>query len=70
MQILAKSKKAKEVEVLMQENDSLQRKLGSQEEDFRLQNETIMKELAQVRRSLTCSIVMIIIIVFVVGRFP
>ena len=32
----------------MQENEGLQRKLLSQEEEFRLQNETLMKELGQV----------------------
>ncbi|XP_060083093.1 GRIP1-associated protein 1-like [Ylistrum balloti] len=41
-----KSKKAKEVELLLQENDTLQRKLESQEEDFRLQNQTLMTELS------------------------
>ncbi|KAH3818751.1 hypothetical protein DPMN_120476 [Dreissena polymorpha] len=40
-----KSKKLKEVEILIQENDSLQLKLQSQEEDFRLQNQTLMHEL-------------------------
>ena len=34
--------------MLLEENDSLQRKLLSQEDDFRLQNETLMKELGQV----------------------
>ncbi|CAD5123221.1 DgyrCDS11580 [Dimorphilus gyrociliatus] len=43
--IISKSKKSKEVELLIQENNILQKKLGSQEDDFRLQNETIMKEL-------------------------
>lgn len=43
--IISKSKKSKEVELLVQENDILQKKLASQEDDFRLQNETIMKEL-------------------------
>lgn len=37
-----------EVEMLLEENDGLQRKLLSQEDDFRLQNETLMKELGQV----------------------
>ncbi|KAF6019328.1 GRIPAP1 [Bugula neritina] len=40
-----KSKKAKEFELLIQENESFQRKLQSQEEDFRIQNETLMQEL-------------------------
>ncbi|XP_013382148.1 GRIP1-associated protein 1 [Lingula anatina] len=42
---ISKSKKAKEVELLVQENDILQGKLHSQEEDFRLQNTTLMQEL-------------------------
>ena len=37
-----------EVELLFEENEALQRKLVSIEEDFRIQNETIMKELSQV----------------------
>ncbi|GFS19322.1 GRIP1-associated protein 1 [Elysia marginata] len=45
-QALSKSKKAKDVEQLIQESDSLQRKLLSQEEEFRLQNQTLMTELA------------------------
>ncbi|XP_074647012.1 GRIP1-associated protein 1-like isoform X2 [Tubulanus polymorphus] len=42
---ISKSKKAKEIESLSQDNEALQRKLISQEEDFRLQNETLMQEL-------------------------
>nr|XP_022300217.1 GRIP1-associated protein 1-like [Crassostrea virginica] len=45
---IQKSKKAKEVELLIQENDQLQRKLHSQEEEFRLQNQTLMQELSTV----------------------
>ncbi|XP_055998866.1 GRIP1-associated protein 1-like [Ostrea edulis] len=45
---IQKSKKAKEVELLIQENDQLQRKLHSQEEEFRLQNQTLMQELSSV----------------------
>ena len=41
---------SKDVEVLLQESESLQRKLISQEEEFRLQNQTIMSELALVSR--------------------
>ncbi|XP_072026550.1 GRIP1-associated protein 1-like isoform X2 [Amphiura filiformis] len=44
---ISKSKKAREVEALIAENDSLQRKLHSQEEDFRLQNSTLMAELSK-----------------------
>ena len=36
------------MEILLQENDGLQLKLQSQEEDFRLQNQTLMQELSQV----------------------
>ncbi|XP_048239058.1 GRIP1-associated protein 1-like [Haliotis rufescens] len=43
---ISKSKKAKEVELLLQESDGLQRKLQSQEEEFRLQNQTLMQELS------------------------
>ncbi|ESO91400.1 hypothetical protein LOTGIDRAFT_105855 [Lottia gigantea] len=43
-----KSKKTKEVELLIQENDGLQSKLHSQEEEFRLQNQTLMQELSTV----------------------
>ena len=37
-----------EFEQLMKENDLLEQKLRNQEDDFRLQNEALMKELAQV----------------------
>ncbi|XP_038067365.1 GRIP1-associated protein 1-like [Patiria miniata] len=42
-----KSKKAKDVEALLSELESLQQKLHSQEEDFRLQNSTLMEELSK-----------------------
>ncbi|XP_062939163.1 GRIP1-associated protein 1 isoform X1 [Cynocephalus volans] len=44
---LSKSKKAQEVEVLLSENEMLQTKLHSQEEDFRLQNSTLMAEFSK-----------------------
>ncbi|XP_075932472.1 GRIP1-associated protein 1 isoform X4 [Anarhichas minor] len=44
---LNKSKKAQEVEALLGENEMLQSKLHSQEEDFRLQNSTLMTELSK-----------------------
>ncbi|XP_029635246.1 GRIP1-associated protein 1 [Octopus sinensis] len=44
--VINKSKKAKDVELLIQENSGLQRKLQSQEDEFRLQNETLMQELS------------------------
>jgi len=43
--IQEKSRKAKDVEMLFAENDVLQKKLHSQEEEFRLQNQTLMNEL-------------------------
>ncbi|KAM9751079.1 LOW QUALITY PROTEIN: GRIP1-associated protein 1 [Menidia menidia] len=44
---LNKSKKAQEVEALLGENQMLQGKLHSQEEDFRLQSSTLMAELSK-----------------------
>ncbi|XP_064861323.1 GRIP1-associated protein 1-like isoform X3 [Oncorhynchus nerka] len=44
---LNKSKKAQEVDALLSENEMLQRKLHSQEDDFRLQNSTLMQELSK-----------------------
>ncbi|KAM4818028.1 GRIP1-associated protein 1 isoform 1-T1 [Thomomys bottae] len=44
---LHKSKKAQEFEVLLSENEMLQAKLHSQEEDFRLQNSTLMAEFSK-----------------------
>lgn len=44
---LSKSKKAQEVDALLSENEMLQGKLHSQEEDFRLQNTTLMQELSK-----------------------
>lgn len=38
-----------EYEQLMKENESLQNKLISQEEDFRMQNGALMKELGEAR---------------------
>lgn len=43
---LDKSRKAKDVEMLFAENDSLQNKLISQEEQFREQNQALLQELA------------------------
>lgn len=37
-----------EVDALLSENEMLQGKLHSQEEDFRLQNSTLMTELSKV----------------------
>ncbi|CAL8279217.1 unnamed protein product [Boreogadus saida] len=44
---LSKSKKAQEVDALLGETAMLQGKLHSQEEDFRLQNSTLMAELSK-----------------------
>ncbi|XP_014830514.1 PREDICTED: GRIP1-associated protein 1 isoform X3 [Poecilia mexicana] len=44
---LNKSKKAQEVDALLSENEMLQGKLHSQEDDFRLQNSTLMAELSK-----------------------
>jgi len=40
-----KSKKITEVQSILNENENLQRKLMSQEDDFRLQNQTLLNEL-------------------------
>uniref|UniRef100_UPI00398EC367 GRIP1-associated protein 1-like n=1 Tax=Pristiophorus japonicus TaxID=55135 RepID=UPI00398EC367 len=44
---ITKSKKAQEVDALLSENEMLQGKLHSQEDDFRLQNTTLMQELSK-----------------------
>ena len=38
----------KEVEQLIQENEQLERRLNSQEDEYRLQSQTLMQELATV----------------------
>ena len=45
---IAKSKKATEVQLLLQDNDLLKNKLHSQEEEFREQNQTLLTELSNV----------------------
>ncbi len=45
---IGKSKRAQEVQQLAKENDSLQLKLRSQEDDFRLQNQALLQELSKV----------------------
>lgn len=47
--IIGKSKKASEVALLIKENENLQKKLQSQEEDFRSQNQSLLEELSKVR---------------------
>ncbi|XP_041037368.1 GRIP1-associated protein 1-like, partial [Carcharodon carcharias] len=44
---VTKSKKAQEMDALLSENEMLQSKLHSQEDDFRLQNTTLMQELSK-----------------------
>ena len=48
MQTIQRSKKTKEFQLLAEENESLQQRLHTQEEDFKLQNKTLMDELAKV----------------------
>lgn len=43
-----------EVDALLSENEMLQGKLHSQEEDFRLQNSTLMTELSKVHAPAPC----------------
>ncbi|XP_065909551.1 GRIP1-associated protein 1-like isoform X2 [Dysidea avara] len=44
---LQKSKKAKEVSGLLEDNENLQKKIEAQENDFKLQNKTMMEEISQ-----------------------
>ena len=46
--VIQKSKKVTEVQGLVRDNESMQRKLISQEEDFRIQNQTLLDELSKV----------------------
>ena len=46
---IQKSKKAVEVQQLLKENQSLNLKLSTQDEDFRLQNQTLLQELSKVK---------------------
>ena len=48
--IQEKSRKAKDVEMLFAENDLLQQRLVLQEEQFRIQNQTLMNELTLVKK--------------------
>ena len=45
---IERSKKLSDVQKLLNENDNMQRKLLAQEEDFRLQNQTLLNELSLV----------------------
>ena len=51
---IEKSKKLAEVQKLLNENDNLGRKLLAQEEDFRLQNQTLLNELSLVSVAYCC----------------
>ena len=46
--VIAKSKKGQEVQQLYKDNESLQHKLRCQEEEFRMQNQTLLEELSKV----------------------
>ena len=46
--VIAKSKKAQEVKDIIKTNESLQSKLRCQEEEFRIQNQTLLQELSKV----------------------
>lgn len=43
---ISRSRKAKDIDLLVNENENLQAKLEAQEEDFRLQNQTLLQELS------------------------
>jgi len=45
---IGKSKKAQEVQQLYKDNESLQYKLRCTEEEFRMQNQTLLEELSKV----------------------
>ena len=47
--VIQKSRKTSEVQNLFKDNESLQRKLASQEDEFRIQNQTLLNELTKVR---------------------
>lgn len=44
-------KKAKDIDLLLNENENLQAKLEAQEDDFRLQNQTLLWELSAVSKA-------------------
>lgn len=51
---IEKSKKISEVQNILTENENLQRKLMSQEDEFRLQNQTLLNELTIVSFQTGC----------------
>jgi hypothetical protein len=48
---ISRSRKAKDIDLLVNENENLQAKLEAQEEDFHLQNQTLLQELSTVSES-------------------
>ena len=48
---IEKSRKITEVQKVINENDNLHKKILAQEEDFRLQNQTLLNELSLVSHS-------------------
>jgi hypothetical protein len=51
---ISRSRKAKDIDLLVNENENLQAKLEAQEEDFRLQNQTLLQELSTVSEPFAC----------------
>lgn len=51
-----RSKKAKDIDLLLNENENLQGKLEAQEDDFRLQNQTLLQELSAVSEAISSRI--------------
>jgi hypothetical protein len=49
---VSRSKKAKDIDLLLNENENLQVKLEVQEDDFRLQNQTLLRELSTVSETI------------------
>jgi hypothetical protein len=52
-----RSKKAKDIDLLLNENENLQVKLEAQEDDFRLQNQTLLCELSAVSESVAIRLI-------------
>jgi hypothetical protein len=46
--VISKSKKVQQVQQVVKDNESLQYQLRNQEEEFRLQNQTLLEELSKV----------------------
>jgi 7,8-dihydro-6-hydroxymethylpterin-pyrophosphokinase len=52
-----RSKKARDLDVLLNENENLQVKLEAQEDDFRLQNQTLLWELSAVSETVAVRLI-------------